>query len=221
MQRGQSARQTADRIRDMILEGRFEDGAPLRQSRLAEELGVSRVPLREAFQLLETEGLVALRSNRGAIVSLPSPREIEQRAEMRAQIEGWLAQTAARYATEADIAKLEAAQAAMETCSDEDWSRHNIAFHEALLAPANRPHVIEHLRALHQRLFQRFGKPIISVRARQRQLREHAEILDCFRRCDGEALAAHLETHIIMSARPAIDHILNSRRSQNASRSES
>ncbi|MEM6464337.1 MAG: GntR family transcriptional regulator [Pseudomonadota bacterium] len=207
MKRGEATRRTAESIRNMIVEGRFADGTPLRQSKLAEELGVSRVPLREAFQLLEAEGLVELRSNRGAVVQLPSPDEISQLAEVRVKIECWLLQLAIPYANESDFEALEGFQKQMEVCTDEDWSEHNIAFHDALLAPAGRPYVIDHLHSLHQRIFKRFHLPIISVRDREKMTREHWEILDLYRNRELDAAASRLESHILISAQPAIDRV--------------
>ena len=207
MIRGETTKRTADIVRKMILEGRFSNLAPLRQSKLAQELGVSRVPLREAFQLLEAEGLIALRTNRGAIVTLPSPEEIGELAEMRAKIECWLLKQAINYASNADYEQQEHCCSLMQTCEDTLWSGHNMAFHEALLAPANKIYIIDHLKALHERLFRSFRSPIVSVRDREKQAMEHEEIFELYRKMDTDAAAARLEAHILVSARQAVDHV--------------
>lgn len=207
IKRGDTSRTAAKRIREMIVEGRFADGSPLRQERLAEELGVSRVPLREALRLLETEGLIELRSNRGAVVKLPTPDEIAQLAEMRAKIEGWLLSIAIDFARPKDIEKLEGLLEKMASCSDEDWSGYNMQFHSALLAPANREIVIQQLKGLHRRLFERFHLPILRARNRQRQEREHVEILEAFRRKDVDTAVEKLEAHIMLSAQPVVDRV--------------
>ena len=65
-------------LRRRILEGTLPAGAQLRQSNLAEELGISRIPLREAFLQLEAEGLVRINAHRGAIVSTLTREEVDE-----------------------------------------------------------------------------------------------------------------------------------------------
>src|SRR5678810_63542 len=78
---------TADAIRERILRGRYPEGSPLRQDAIGAELGVSRIPVREALRQLEAEGLVTFNPHRGAIVSSLSLEEIGELFELRAEIE--------------------------------------------------------------------------------------------------------------------------------------
>ena len=66
--------EAADRLRDLIVQGRLAPGARLNERLLTQQLGLSRTPLREAFKVLATEGLVELLPNRGAVVSHISTR---------------------------------------------------------------------------------------------------------------------------------------------------
>src|SRR5262245_65537453 len=77
----------ADELRRRILEGEYPAGMPLRQAVLAEELGISRIPFREALILLEAEGLVQVEPHKGAIVVGFSPEEGEELFEFRAVFE--------------------------------------------------------------------------------------------------------------------------------------
>src|SRR5215203_6201801 len=79
---------TADAIRERILRGHYRDGEPLRQDAIGAELGVSRIPVREALRQLEAEGLVTFSPHRGAVVSSLSLEEIQELFELRAEIEG-------------------------------------------------------------------------------------------------------------------------------------
>src|SRR5215831_10103884 len=79
---------TADAIRERILRGLYPEGKPLRQDAIGVELGVSRIPVREALRQLEAEGLVTFNPHRGAIVSTLSLKQISELFELRAEIEG-------------------------------------------------------------------------------------------------------------------------------------
>src|ERR1044071_2584060 len=87
IQRQTVASMTVAALRERILRGDFPDGEPLRQDALADELGVSRIPVREALRQLEAEGLVAFSPHRGAIVSSLSLEAIEEVFELRSTIE--------------------------------------------------------------------------------------------------------------------------------------
>jgi DNA-binding GntR family transcriptional regulator len=98
-----------DRIRRAIVEGRYPPGARPVEQRLAEELAVSRTPVREAVRRLESEGLVVAARNRGAHVRPLSEGEIADLYEVRARLEAYAAELAAERATPADLVGLRAA----------------------------------------------------------------------------------------------------------------
>src|SRR5437660_12006142 len=87
IQRQTIASMTVEALRGRILRGDYPEGEPLRQDALADELGVSRIPVREALRQLEAEGLVTFSPHRGAVVSSLSLEEIEELFELRADIE--------------------------------------------------------------------------------------------------------------------------------------
>src|SRR6478752_835984 len=87
IQRQTVAGMTVEALRERILRGDYPEGEPLRQDALADELGVSRIPVREALRQLEAEGLVTFSPHRGAVVSTLSLEEIEELFELRADIE--------------------------------------------------------------------------------------------------------------------------------------
>src|SRR5947209_10797712 len=87
IQRQTIASMTVEALRERILRGDLPEGEPLRQDALADELGVSRIPVREALRQLEAEGLVTFSPHRGAVVSSLSLEEISELFELRAEIE--------------------------------------------------------------------------------------------------------------------------------------
>src|SRR3954466_14937071 len=98
----------ADAIRERILAGDFEPGERLAEERLSEELGVSRMPVREALRALAAEGIVTLGRRRGASVTTYSEQQIRELVEVRATLESLNAKLAARRHDPGQIRELEA-----------------------------------------------------------------------------------------------------------------
>jgi DNA-binding GntR family transcriptional regulator len=96
----------ADEIRTMIINGELQQGERLFEDRLAEYLGVSRNPVREAIRALEGTGLVEVISRRGAYVSKLDPMKIRQLLELRSVIEAYAAEQAAHNRNDDDLERL-------------------------------------------------------------------------------------------------------------------
>lgn len=96
----------ADEMRGMIVRGELLPGERLYEDRLAEQLGVSRNPVREAIRALEGTGLVEVLPRRGAYVSRLDPRQIEQLLDMRSVIEAYAAELAAEHRTDEHLAAM-------------------------------------------------------------------------------------------------------------------
>jgi DNA-binding GntR family transcriptional regulator len=99
--------QVVSELREAILTGRLKPGERLVEGRLAEELGVSRNPVREAIRALATEGLVEVTARRGASVASISDREAREMIEVRALLEGQNARLAARRQDKETIKRIE------------------------------------------------------------------------------------------------------------------
>jgi DNA-binding GntR family transcriptional regulator len=136
--------QVCEVLRQQILSGELRDGVALRQEKIASELGVSRNPVREAFQQLSAEGLLTLVSHKGAVVSMLSAAELRETYEMRAKLEGWLIGLAVPAMSSQDLEKSEGLLVELSgDFADEQWSGRNWDFHVSLLEPAGRPRTIE------------------------------------------------------------------------------
>lgn len=134
------------RLREGILSGVFPPGVVLRQEELAQRLGASRVPLREAMTRLEVEGLVVLRPRRGyAVISLDRS-DIQEIFELRAAVEEHMAAVAAKTRTDNDVLQVSQALARMERIASrspkqtDKWLNANSEFHSRLLSSAHRRH---------------------------------------------------------------------------------
>lgn len=97
----------ADRIRELILTGRLEPGERLAQSQLAEQLGISRTPVREALQKLASEGLVSFSPYKGAFVAEFSQSELDDIYSIRIALEGYCVRLAASQITDAQLERLD------------------------------------------------------------------------------------------------------------------
>lgn len=97
----------ADEIRQMISSGQLLPGERLFEDRLAEQLGVSRNPVREAIRALEGTGLVEVLPRRGAYVSQIDPDQVRQLLELRSVLEAYAAELAARHRTADDLAAMQ------------------------------------------------------------------------------------------------------------------
>ena len=138
----------AEEIRRLIMIGELQPGERLVEDRLAEQLGVSRNPVREAIRALEGTGLVEVVPRRGAYVSQLDPMQASQLLELRAVIEGYAARLAARNRTDEHVAALrECIDGGMEASRKGDHVR-AAAFHRDFHIGIERASGNDHLGAV-------------------------------------------------------------------------
>lgn len=129
-----------DAIRDRIVDGTYPPGSRLYEETVAGELGVSRNPIREAFQVLAAEGFIALEPRRGASVASIDGRRAAEIFEVRAALEGLMAQLAATKRTDETVAELRAIVTEGQEAGDAGMLSRlphlNTRFHEHLAAMA-------------------------------------------------------------------------------------
>src|SRR4051812_22638778 len=129
----------AEALRNGILKGIIKAGQVLRQEDLAERLGVSRIPVREAFRQLEAEGLIKIYPHRGAVVSSLSALEVQELFEIRVPLETTALRLAIPNLTALDLQKAaRILELADREPSGERWGELNWEFHAALYAAAGR-----------------------------------------------------------------------------------
>ncbi len=108
------ADEIAFRIQSAILDGEYPPGTHLQQDELCARFGVSRTPVREALRKLQATNLVDLVPNRGAAVRVPTRKELVEVYALRAELEGFACQLAARNVAAEVLHELDTAQAEME-----------------------------------------------------------------------------------------------------------
>lgn len=144
----------AEALRQRILSGALAPGVQLRQDALAEEFGISRIPIREALLQLEAGGLVKIVPHRGAVVSGLSIEEVEDIFQLRVSLEPQLLILSARHLTPDDFSELRALReeygAALKAGTVETWGELNRRFHLGLLRHAGRPRSLSIIAGLLQ-----------------------------------------------------------------------
>ena len=188
-------------LRQRILAGRLRAGEPLRQEALAADLGVSRIPLREALQRLEAEGLVALLPHRGAVVAALPIEDARELFELRALIESDLIRRAVPLSTATDHAAAQLAAehfaATLQAGDIASLGDANLAFHLALYRPAARPCTFEVFQRLHQQCDRLLRLQLTLTGGGARAVREHKAIAAAVRRGDAAAAAELTHQHIL------------------------
>jgi DNA-binding GntR family transcriptional regulator len=188
--------QIREEIRQRIVEGRLAPGDRMIERELAAELGVSRVPVREALRILETEAFVQDLPRRGGIVRRLSRHDVEELFDVRESLEVLATRRAATNATSKDLARLEdlltEAESAIESGDRQSIGAANERFHDTVLGLSNNSLLSAMLEPLRGRLHWLF---------RQNEdpsglLSEHRELFDAIASGNpdraGEAALAHV-----------------------------
>ena len=130
-----------ENLREAIVEGGLKPGQRLMEVQLAEQLGVSRTPVREAIRKLELEGLVVMIPRKGAYVANMSLKDVIDVLEIRASLEGLAASLAAERITDEDIKKLENIveefKNSINELDVEALLRKDVEFHECICKATN------------------------------------------------------------------------------------
>lgn len=189
----------ADVLRERILSGAVPPEGPVRQDALAAELGVSKIPLREAMARLEQEGLLRSETNRGYFVRGLSAAEASEVYALRLKLEPEMAALAATRASDADQKVAADALEALDRAIHDHGTTVGVlnrAFHLALVRPARQPvtfDIVERLYVLSERYVRKHLEPLgRDARASE----EHSGLLAAWLARDGKAVAALLRTHI-------------------------
>lgn len=187
-------------LRERIFAGVYPAGTALRQDALAAELGVSRIPVREALVQLEAEGLVKIAPHKGASVAALDSVEALELYDLRALIEPELAALSVPRLTAEDLAGLDAILAAFgapEAADPARWGALNTALHLALYARAGRARTLALTESL-LRDCDRFTRlQLTRAHGFARAAREHAELVALARKGDATGAARLTRGHIV------------------------
>jgi DNA-binding GntR family transcriptional regulator len=208
IQRQTIAGMTIEALRERILRGDYPEGEPLRQDALADELGVSRIPVREALRQLEAEGLVTFNPHRGAVVSSLSLGEIDELFELRADIECDLLRRAIPKMLPEQLSRatdvLDEFEAALRSGEAARWGPLNWHFHAALYAPASRNFTMGVLQKLHQHSDRYFRMQVLLAKGGERANEEHRAIAAAVCKKDIAQACDLMHAHILGAGRSLV-----------------
>lgn len=186
----------SDRIRASILRGELAPGERLRQDRLAQDLGVSKIPVREALQRLAAEGLTVFESNRGFAVRTLSAAEAAEIYGLRGALEPAFLRRAIPRLSIVDLARAELAlQDGGARSATANW-----AFHGALYGPASWARGLAMVEGLHTAVAPYLALYTSRSEAAERSDAQHRALLECCqdRRIDDAVRV--LEEHLMMAS---------------------
>ena len=194
-----------------IITGEYSAGQRLRQEALAAEFGVSRTPIREALRTLEAATFLQMVPRRGAIVRLPSPREIRDAYAVRAELEAFAAQLAAVYITTNELRELHTAARLFDNSvrqiqpgADSNpgqaspWIEANERFHACILS-ASRNNALQRLtNTLHSSFPRSLTWPALheDQRLLHRNIEEHQAITNALEAGDPPLARSLMADHV-------------------------
>ncbi|NLW48955.1 MAG: GntR family transcriptional regulator [Firmicutes bacterium] len=187
-------------IREAIISGQLQAGERLMEIQLAEEMGVSRTPVREAIRKLELEGLVAMIPRKGAYVAGLSFKEIADVFEIRGALEGLAAELAAERITEEELEELERYLVRIAEAIDKGDLEKVVAndtdFHSILYQASRNQRLSQIINNLREQI-QRFRTTSLSYPGRMKNaLEEHRKIVEAISARDGELASKLAHEHI-------------------------
>ncbi len=192
-----------DAIKEAILTGRLKPGERLMEVQLAEEMGVSRTPVREAIRKLELEGLVVMVPRKGAYVSGLTLKDAAEVFEIRSSLEGLAAALAAERITDDEIKTLDEIlndiAKAREEGDAETIVKKDMEFHQNLFKASRNKRLAQIIYNLKEQI-DRFRIQSLSNPDRVKKLlSEHKAILDAIKKGDAESAERLAKAHIYES----------------------
>lgn len=186
-------------IHSAIRLGRYRAGDRLVPETIAAEIGTSRMPVREAFRRLATEGLVAIRPNRGATVNKLDVEGMTEIFEMRAVLEGLAMRLALPRMDASTIVELERMLDRIDDRSgvQDDWTTAHRAFHETLCARSGRPRLIRQIAGLHSLVEPHMRLWALQTDRPHSARADHQDLIDALRSGDADRCETTMREHVM------------------------
>lgn len=201
----------ADLIRQAIVEGRVLPGQRLKEEELAQQLGISRTPIREALLVLQTEGLLEAAPNRGATVRSYDVNDLEEMYELRALLEGHAARRAASRVTAEQLDELRASCDRFAALLDGNdvpaLVAENNVFHETILRAAASDRLSGMVRQV-------VALPLVyksyvwySPAQASASHHYHRQLVKALERADGERAELVMREHVFEARDVLVQHV--------------
>ncbi len=192
--------EVADRLRERIFDGELEPGSFLDEVLLAQEMAISRTPLREALKVLTAEGLVRHEPRRGCFVAEVTEQDLDEIFPVIALLEGRCAYEAAQHASDADLQALEALHDKLARHAKSrrvnDYYATNFAIHEAIIALAGNRWLAQVITDLRKIVKLARLQQLHAPGRLEQSLSEHLAVFAALKARDPEGAEAAMRTHL-------------------------
>lgn len=187
-------------LREAILTGKVLPGERLMEKHLADQIGVSRTPIRESLRRLELEGLVEITPRKGATVSAISEKDIHDVLEIRAALESLGAKQACLNMTDENFEKIKKAADEFEkTYMEPDYklvAEKDVAFHDEIFKASGNEKLIHIINNLRDQIYRFRVEYLRSKKYRKSIAEEHQELLKALEEKDAELASEIANKHI-------------------------
>lgn len=187
-------------LRQAILTGELKPGERLMEIHLANRLGVSRTPIREAIRMLELEGLVTMIPRKGAEVSRISKQDISDVLEVRASLDALAVRLCCERITPEEILRLETAASefckAIESGDLTEVARADVDFHDIIVAASKNKRLVQMVNNLAERVYRYRLEYIKDKSSHNNLIKEHREILDFIKAGDVKGAEDAIINHV-------------------------
>ncbi len=189
--------EVAELLRQRIFRRELEPGSWIDETRLAEEYGISRTPLREALKVLATEGLVTMKMRRGAYVTEVSEQDMAEVYHLLALLESDAAGVVAQAASDAQLRELQALHAELAAAiADRDkFFSVNERFHMRLLDIAGNKWRNQMVADLRKVMKLNRQQSLLKSGRIEESLQEHARVMDALLARDASAASRLMQAH--------------------------
>ena len=189
-----------DFIKDSVVSGRLKPGERVPEQEIAENLGISRTPIREAFRQLESEGFISVTPRKGAVVSPITDKDVNEFYAIKSLLEGFAAKTACTKLAQKDIKRLDSLNSQMGRCAEKSdvkgFFKLDNQFHDIFLKACGNEKLCAMVYQLVQQ-FERFRITALSVPGRMTDsVKQHRDIIEAFR----ESNVALVESLVMANA---------------------
>ncbi len=188
-------------LREAILSGRLKPGERLMEMPLAQTLGVSRTPVREAIRKLELEGLAVMIPRKGAEVARITKKQLQDVLDVRKALEALAVQLACRHMAKEEITRLEHAHLRVRDMAGKKdvkaMVKADVHFHDIIYKAANNDKLLQILNNLRQQMYRYRMEYLKNVQNHKVIVQEHERILEAVRTADEERAAEAMRRHIV------------------------
>lgn len=187
-------------LRQAILRGELKPGERLMEIALANRLGVSRTPVREAIRMLELEGLVIMIPRRGAQVAQITEQDLNDVLEVRLGLEELAVRFACERITDEEIKELGLAVKEFEKkMNNNDLSAQaeaDVKFHEIIYGATHNKRLVQIINNIREQMYRYRIEYLKDVESRKTLVKEHYDICDALKRRDAECAVEKMCIHI-------------------------